>query len=570
MPFLDASIVPPRAKRDARRPKQNRRPLQAKPLRFEPLEHRLVLNNAPVANNDSYSVVHDRTLQVMSPGVLANDTDWDGPQWKTAWLYAPPSHGSLTLNSNGSFTYVPDEEYVGSDSFQYRAYDGLAYSNVATVTINVTNATPTANNDSYQVQHDQQLNVSTGGLLANDSDGDMDPITASLYSQPEGGTLNLNANGTFTYNPPSGFAGQITFQYQASDGISLSTPATVTITVNNQVPVANADTYYVRHDRQLQVSNPGVLANDSDGDGDLLSAVLVTDVNQGTLTLNANGSFTYDPPAGVNGQATFQNKAFYGVAYSGVVTVTIHITNEPPVADNDSYQVKHDRQLQVNAPGVLVNDIDTDPDPITAVLVSGPSHGSLTLNPNGSFIYSPSQNYVGEDSFTYRASDGLTTSNLATVTITVTNEPPVAHNDFYPFVGSYLFVDDPGVLLSDEDPDADALKATLVSGPYEGLFYLSEQGGFLYIPDPEFVGIDTFVYKARDGIADDNATVYLFVQFTVEEMEELLLSPMGLWLLLGGEAQCQCSCSCDEGEAEDIAAENQAPESEGAKPSEQD
>jgi VCBS repeat-containing protein len=101
-------------------------------------------------------------------------------------------------------------------------------------------------------------------------------------------------------------------------------------------------------------------------------------------------------------------------------------TNQAPVATADTYGTAEDTPLPVNAPGVLANDSDPDNDPLSAGLVSGPSHGTLTLNPDGSFVYTPATNHTGSDSFTYQASDGTLTSNLATVTITVSaaNDAP--------------------------------------------------------------------------------------------------------------------------------------------------
>src|SRR6184192_3676010 len=131
---------------------------------------------------------------------------------------------------------------------------------------------------------------------------------------------------------------------------------------------------------------------------------------------------------------SFTYKASDGQAQSGVATVTITVTpvNDAPVAANDdSYTTPEDTQLTVSAPGVLANDSDVDGDALSAVLVSGPSHGTLTLNSDGSFSYMPALNFNGIDSFTYKASDGQVQSGVATVTITVTpvNDAPVAADD---------------------------------------------------------------------------------------------------------------------------------------------
>ena len=106
------------------------------------------------------------------------------------------------------------------------------------------------------------------------------------------------------------------------------------------------------------------------------------------------------------------------------MTITITATNKAPVAADDAYSTAEDTALTVTAPGVLGDDSDPDHDPLSAVLESGPSHGTLSLNANGSFTYTPAANYDGTDSFTYRASDGTVESNEATVTITITAQRP--------------------------------------------------------------------------------------------------------------------------------------------------
>ena len=178
----------------------------------------------------------------------------------------------------------------------------------------------------------------------------------------------------------------------------------------------------------LTVPAPGVLANDSDPDGDPLTAVLVTGPSHGSLTLNANGSFSYTPAADFAGSDSFTYRASDGTLTSNVATVTISVTaaNDTPAGAADAYTTAEDTVLTVPAPGVLGNDSDPDGDPLTAVLVTGPSHGSLTLNANGSFSYTPAADFAGSDSFSYRASDGTVSSSPATVTITVTpvNDAP--------------------------------------------------------------------------------------------------------------------------------------------------
>jgi VCBS repeat-containing protein len=178
-----------------------------------------------------------------------------------------------------------------------------------------------------------------------------------------------------------------------------------------------------------------VLANDTDPDGDPLTVSTVGTPAHGSAVINGNGTVTYTPAANYNGtdQFTYTVSDGYGASDTATVTVTVTPVNDPPVARNDAYTTAEDTPLVVGAPGVLGNDTDVDGDPLTAKLVSGPSHGTLTFNADGSFTYTPAADFNGTDSFVYRANDGQADSLNATVTLTITpvNDPPVAVDDAY-------------------------------------------------------------------------------------------------------------------------------------------
>ncbi len=186
---------------------------------------------------------------------------------------------------------------------------------------------------------------------------------------------------------------------------------TITVTAVNDPPVATANTYSTNEDAPLTVPAPGVLANDTDPEGNALTAQRVTNVagNTGTLALNPNGSFTYTPSPGFFGTASFTYRAVDNgtppaQSAPATVTITVASVNDPPTATNDTYTVNEDATLTVHAPGVLGNDSDPDPgNAITAQVVTTTLNGTLQLNPNGSFTYSPKPNFSGTDSFTYRA-----------------------------------------------------------------------------------------------------------------------------------------------------------------------
>jgi VCBS repeat-containing protein len=190
----------------------------------------------------------------------------------------------------------------------------------------------------------------------------------------------------------------------------------------NDAPTASDDLYRNDQFQTITVAAPGVLANDSDVEGSPLSAALVTTTSHGRLTFRADGSFTYRSNASFDGSDSFTYKASDGSKKSTIATVTITgLTNSPGfVAQPDSYTTPAGTVLTVAAPGVLVNDLDPDGESLTAVLATPPAHGTLALNADGSFVYTPAPGFVGTDSFIYRAKDtvdALTPPTIVTILV---------------------------------------------------------------------------------------------------------------------------------------------------------
>ncbi len=161
---------------------------------------------------------------------------------------------------------------------------------------------------------------------------------------------------------------------------------------------------------------------------------------------------------------------------------------------------------------------DTAPNAgLTAVKVSDPAHGTLTLNADGSISYAANAGYTGADSFTYKANNGTLDSNVATVNITVNpnNGGPVARNDRFTLnMGAALTRNSVGgVLANDSDPDSGnnlGLRAVKVTDPAHGTLTLNADGSFTYTPQASFFGTDTFTYKDNDGVHDGNVATVTF------------------------------------------------------------
>ncbi len=250
---------------------------------------------------------------------------------------------------------------------------------------------------------------------------DKDPTLTPLGT---GGTYDILEQTAVDMGPAG-------FDSDSGYGFVDAQAAVASVNAVNTAPVANNDLYAMDQDTTFSVSAAnGVLENDSDADGNPMTATLVSgSLSGGGLNLGTNGSFDYTPAAGFVGTATFRYTASDGFDSSNEATVSITVNstavgggNTAPVAAADSYSVGKGLILVVDAAtGVLANDVDADSDPLTAVLVSGPATGTLSpFNADGSFTYTtPDANFTGDVTFVYQASDGTDLSAQTTVNIKV-------------------------------------------------------------------------------------------------------------------------------------------------------
>ncbi|HVF76406.1 MAG TPA: Ig-like domain-containing protein [Acidimicrobiales bacterium] len=450
-------------------------------------------NKIPAPKADAFTTSPGVPVAV---SVLGNDTDPDGTALTVSGNDDPP-HGSLTLSSSGTGTYTPDAGWCGTDTFAYRATDGIA-TVPATVKVTATcpNNGPDAVDDAVATAEDA---AATLALKGNDTDADGDATTVTSNTAPANGTATVAADGTGTYTPNADFCGTDTFTYTLEDGKGGSDTATVTVTVTcvNDAPVAVDDTASTPEDTPIDIN---VTGNDTDADtGDTLGVASAGVAGNGGTHSPAPATVRYSPNPGFCGTDVFEYVVSDGDASdTGLVTVTVTCVNDGPNANDDAASTHEDTAVVVK---VLENDVDPEGDALTVTAVTAPAHGTSAIDAGSKTVtYTPAANFCGIDTFAYTVSDGSSSDTASVVPVEVVchNDAPTANADAATTGEDQQAGVD--VLANDTDPDTgDVLTVSSVTDPAHGSASPISSGVVSYVPDADFCGTDTFDYTATDN-----------------------------------------------------------------------
>ena len=463
------------------------------------------VNDPPVAIDDSGTTPEDTPVTIP---VLDNDSDLEG-NTLTITDATDPTHGSVTINADGTVTYIPNADFHGTDTFDYTISDGFLGTDTATVTVTVdpVNDAPDAVDDSANTVEEVPVTIP---VLGNDTDPESDPLAVTGTTNPANGSVTVNADGTITYTPDSNFNGTDTFTYTIEDGNGGTDTATVTVTVDpvNDGPDAVDDSDATPEDTPVTIP---VLDNDTDVDGDTLTVTDASDPANGSATVNADGTITYTPNTDFNGTDTFTYTISdgNGGTDTATVTVTVDPVNDGPDAVNDSDTTNEDTPVTIP---VLDNDSDPEGNTLAVTDATDPANGSVAINGDGTITYTPDPDFHGIDSFTYTISDGNGGSDTASVILTVlpVNDDPDAVDDSTTTPEEVPVV--VPVLGNDSDVDGDTLTVADASDPANGSVVINGDGTITYTPDADFNGVDTFTYTISDGNGGtDTATVTVTV-----------------------------------------------------------
>ncbi|MFG0729740.1 retention module-containing protein, partial [Photobacterium damselae] len=442
------------------------------------------INGRPIGDDLSVEVAEDSSINGQ---LTATDADGDDLTFELV-EGSKPTNGQVTVNPDGSWEYVPNPDFNGEDSFTVVVDDGNGGTDTITVTVNVTpvNDAPVGENVTTETQEETAV---TGQLTATDVDGDN--LTFKSGSNPENGSVTINADGSWEYVPNPDFNGEDSFTVVVDDGNGGTDTITVTVNVTpvNDAPVGED----VSAETQEETAVTGQLTA-TDVDGDNLTFKPGSDPTNGSVTVNPDGSWEYVPNTDFNGEDSFTVVVDDGNGGTDTITVTVNVTpvNDAPVGEDVSAETPEDTAVT----GQLTA-TDVDGDNLTFKPGSDPTNGQVTVNPDGSWEYVPNPDFNGEDSFTVVVDDGNGGTDTITVTVNVTpvNDAPVAENV------SAETPEDTAVTgqLTATDVDGDNLTFKPGSDPTNGQVTVNPDGSWEYVPNTDFNGEDSFTVVVDDG-----------------------------------------------------------------------
>ena len=430
----------------------------------------------PTAGDDTATATAGQTLTVdATGGVLSNDQGTG----LTATVTKAPTHGTLTLGSDGSFTYTPTDGYSGPDSFTYTADDGK---NSASAT-DVITVLPKANDDTLRsTSPGSTVTLATPGVLANDR-GSVLTVTA-VGTPAHGGSATIQADGSLSYTASTTFSGTDTFTYTVTDSHGQTSTATVNVFIR---PTVTDDTLpSVPADRTTSIPAPGVLQNDH---GDGLSVTSYTQPTHGSATVTPTGAVTYTPTGGYSGPDSFTYTVTDSAGSTATAGVAVSVT--PTTASGSTIAIAGQDDTVPASSGALAGSSGQN---LRVTGNTDGAHGTVNVASDGSYTYSPTGTYSGPDSFSFTAKDD--SGNVTTGTIAVTVLPDAVDDRLTATtVGTPVDLAATGVLSNDV---GSGLSVSSFTPAGHGDVTVDPDGSVVYKPFDGYSGRDSFTYTIVD------------------------------------------------------------------------
>ncbi|MEZ4402349.1 MAG: Ig-like domain-containing protein [Kofleriaceae bacterium] len=478
------------------------------------------VNDAPVAVDDAVTTAEDTAATITAATLLANDTDVDGPTL-TVTAVAAATNGTVAL-AGTTVTFTPAANFNGTAGFDYTVSDGtLTDTGHVTVTVTPVNDAPVAVDDAGATSQDLAVTFTDATLLANDTDVDGPALAITAVGAAVNGTVS-RAAGVTTFTPSPGFTGLASFEYTVSDG-ALTDVGLVRVSVGNvnDPPVAVDDSVTTDEDVPAVIAAAALTSNDTDPDLDPLSVAAVSNPTNGTVSLTL-GVITFTPAPDVNGTGGFDYTVTDGVLTDvGHVTVTITPVDDVPVAVADAVTLDEDTAATTT---VLANDTGLGDGGLVVTVTTAPTHGTATVEADGSITYVPAADYAGADSYAYTVTDADGDTATATVGVTINpiNDAPVALAQ-----SASTNAGAPVTLtLAATDVDSASVTFAVAAAPAHGtLGAITPASAFtatvVYTPAAGYSGPDGFTFTATDGALTSAAAA---VTLTINAVAPVVVS----------------------------------------------
>ncbi|MGY5745628.1 tandem-95 repeat protein [Vibrio antiquarius] len=477
----------------------------------------LPINDAPVSGNLAYSVDEDNSITLSQEQLLAQASDVEGDAL-TASNLVVDGDATVTANDDGSFTITPDENFNGDIDITFDINDGTdTIVATADLTVNPVNDLPQPEDQAFTIGEDGVLTFTDRDLLdgATDVDGDDLSVEGVTYTSADG-VLTDNGDGTYSFAPNENFNGDVNFTFDVSDGTDTVTAnIDVSITPENDPPVAGSTAYTVHEDNSITISDEQLLANSSDVEGEVAIDSVSYSGADGVFQDNGDGTYTFSPNENFNGEVSLDVVVVdeEGATDSTTAGITVLEVNDPPIAGVTSYTIDEDEVITISAEQLLANSSDIEGEvALDSVSYSG-SEGIFTDNGDGTFSFAPNQNFNGEVSLDVVVvdEDGATDSTTAGVTVLEVNDPPIAG------ATSYSVNEDEVITISSEQLLANAsdvegevaIDSVSYSGS-DGIFTDNGDGTFSFAPNENFngeVNLDVVVVDEDGATASTTANI---------------------------------------------------------------
>lgn len=461
------------------------------------------VNDAPILKNGTASLDEDSPI---SGTVKPNASDVDGNLNPTSFvLVDSPLNGTTIMNPDGNYTYTPKPNFSGTDSVHYRVCDMNGACTQATLifTVNPVNDPPTLLNATPSTDEDVIL-TGTVKPLGSDIDGNLNNSSFAVLDLPQHGSIIMNPNGTYTYTPALNFNGIDSVHYRVCDLGGLCTTATIIIEVSsrNDAPVLTNAIASGKEDTPISGT---VVPNATDIDGNLNpnGFSVISEPKNGTITMNPNGTFNYIPNSNFTGEDSVQYRVcdLAGSCTSATLKFNVMPANDPPNLSNTTPSVQEDASVSGNlAPNA--SDVDGDLNPNSFTPISIPKNGTLILNPDGTFTYTPKPNFNGLDTAQYRVCDlsGACDTSFIIFTVNPVNDAPVLINTIVSVLEDSTITGTTIQNASDPDNNLDIQSFKLIDSPAQGIITMNPDGSFTYTPFKNFNGTDSVHYRVCDKL----------------------------------------------------------------------